>query len=152
MRCGWLTLNGGDLHTFAVGLCSSWGLFSIKVTKHSLNIALQSTDIIEHEMTGSNLRSGYKRPRPPPSADFNTHAFTSTLASVECVRRRVLHVIVGEMEWKNRSGIWGSSCGFQSDKIQKPTVLVCTPCASCPAASVQGSELSEVVVGGVKSW
>lgn len=33
---------------------------------------------------------------------------------------------------KNRSGIWGSSCGFQSDKIQKPMVLVCAPVLPAP--------------------
>lgn len=48
---------------------------------------------------------------------------------------------------KNRSGIWGSSCGFQSDKIQKATVLVCAPVLPAPAASVVGSAM----FGGVKS-
>lgn len=33
---------------------------------------------------------------------------------------------------KNRSGIWGSSCGFQSDKIQKPMLLVCAPVLPAP--------------------
>lgn len=40
---------------------------------------------------------------------------------------------------KNRSGVVGLGCGFQSDENQKPTALC--PGASCPTSLVQGVQM-----------
>lgn len=51
---------------------------------------------------------------------------------------------------KNRSGIWSSSCGFQSDKIQKPTALVCAPVL--PALLPQFNDWRCCWGGWMKFW
>lgn len=39
---------------------------------------------------------------------------------------------------KNRSGVVGSGCGFQSDEIQKPAALGITPVLPAPLAWGRG--------------
>lgn len=46
---------------------------------------------------------------------------------------------------KNRSGVAGSGCGFQSDEIQKPAVLGITPVLPAPLAW-----MGRVWIGGLR--
>lgn len=59
---------------------------------------------------------------------LNTHAFAYTPASVECVRRRVLHVIVGEMEWKTGLGFGVQVAGFRVTRSRSRWRLVLPRC------------------------
>lgn len=96
---------------------------------------------IKPEISMKFLLGMYVLPEGPISLKHTatcTHTFTCTPASVESVSRHVLHVIVGEMEWKTGPGVVGSGCGFQSDEIQKPAALGITLVLPAPLAWGRG--------------